>query len=93
MSAQHTSERWLLAPHANIGMQQIYAPTRDCGAYIAVACDRDAEHIVKCVNAHDDLVEALLAYVQHDMLLNGGRNDVSLRMRNGVAALKKVGAM
>ena len=56
----------------------------------------NAAHIVKCVNAHDDLVAALSIFLGHDdrfkIAVGGNPNAVEKMMEAARAALAKAGA-
>lgn len=60
---KHTSTPWAVGYSNNYG-RNIYQETDEYNGIALVTKDEDAEHIVKCVNSHDALLEAAKSYVR-----------------------------
>lgn len=77
MSAQHTPTPWCITREGPFGCE-ISGDVNNvayCSAVRNEPAKANAEHIVLCVNAHDDLVAAAQAAIEYDAAIAASAND------------------
>lgn len=99
---KHTPTPWKLETFDNgddaivsIPANEIILWTYSNKKYCRPMCERDAQHIVKCVNSHDILVNVAKAFVSTLEILEeiGHKSDQQMRVKEWAKeALEKVNA-